>query len=86
MRFKLTGNSSSEQSPFASGVTSRMTVRGKGARYDPRLDSTVAGGSGSHSANDQTTWAWDDNGSRNPALQELLVRTRLEDRRQAGGR
>jgi hypothetical protein len=71
-RFKLTGNSSSEQSPFASGVTSRMTVRGKGAlRYDPRLDSTVTGGSGSHRANDQTTWAWDDNGSRNPALQEL---------------
>jgi hypothetical protein len=59
-------------SPFASGVTSRMTIRGKGALiYDPRKDSTVAGGSGTQRATDQTTWAWDDNASRNPALQEL---------------
>lgn len=72
-KFKLTGNSDKVSSPFASGVSSRMTVRGKGAKvYDPRLDSTVAGGSGSHRANDQTTWAWDDNASRNPALQELF--------------
>jgi hypothetical protein len=72
LRFKLTGATSSVQSPFASGVTSRMTWRGKGAKvYDPRLDSTVAGGSGSQRANDQTTWTWDANASRNPALQEL---------------
>ena len=63
----------SNDSPFASGVTSRMTIRGKGAKvYDPRLDSTVAGGSGSHRANDQTTWAWSDTRSRNPALQSLF--------------
>jgi hypothetical protein len=72
MKFKLTGNSDKVSSPFSGGVTSRMTIRGKGAKvYDPRLDSTVAGGSGTQRANDQTTWAWDDNGSRNPALQEL---------------
>jgi hypothetical protein len=72
VQFKLTGATSSTQSPFASGVTSRMTWRGKGAKvYDPRLDSTVAGGSGSQRANDQTTWTWDANASRNPALQEL---------------
>lgn len=40
----------------------------RGARlYDPRLDSTVPGGSGAHRINDQTTWAW----SRNPKLAEL---------------
>jgi hypothetical protein len=73
LKFKLTGNSDKVSSPFASGVTSRMTFRGKGAKvYDPRLDSTVDGGSGSHRADDQTTWAWDDDASRNPALQELF--------------
>lgn len=73
LKFKLTGTSSSVSSPFSSGVTSRMTIRGKGALvYDPRLDSTVDGGSGSHRADDQTTWAWDDDASRNPALQELF--------------
>lgn len=61
------------ESPFASGVTSRMTIRGKGAKvYDPRLDSTVAGGSGSHRADNQATWAWSDIASRNPALQLLF--------------
>lgn len=39
-----------------------FVVRGKRV-YDPRLDTTV-GGSGSHRANDPTTWAW----SSNPAL------------------
>lgn len=73
LKFKLTGNTDKVSSPFASGVTSRMTFRGKGALvYDPRLDSTVDGGSGSHRADDQTTWAWDDDASRNPALQELF--------------
>jgi hypothetical protein len=49
-----------------------MTIRGKGAKvYDPRLDSTVTGGSGSQRAATQSTWAWDDNASRNPALQLL---------------
>ena len=59
-------------SPFATGITNRITIRAKGAlRYDPRLDSTVTGGSGTHRADDQSTWAWDDDGSRNPALQLL---------------
>ena len=68
LRYYLTGT----DSPFASNITSRITVRARGAKlYDPRLDST-AGGSGSHRANDQTTWAWvNDNVGRNPALQLL---------------
>ena len=40
----------------------RFRWRIKGAYcYDPRLDSTVAGGSGSHRWADQTTWAWSEN-------------------------
>jgi len=30
--------------------------------YDPRLDSTVVGGSGTHRIDDDTTWEWSDNG------------------------
>ena len=72
LRYKLTGNSKKTDSPFAQGIATRMTIRGKGALvYDPRKDSTVPGGSGSHRANDQSTWAWDANASRNPALQKL---------------
>lgn len=60
-------------SPFASGVTSRMTIRGKGAKtYDPRLDGTVAGGAGAQRADDQSTWAWSAGASRTPALQLLF--------------
>lgn len=41
----------------------------KGAKlYDPRLDSTVPGGSGSHDFDDPSTWAF----STNPKLAELL--------------
>jgi hypothetical protein len=62
-------------SPFASGLNSRITIRVDGIPvYDPRLDSTVAGGSGSHRADDQTTWQFQ-NGSNvlanNVALQAL---------------
>lgn len=58
-----------EKSPFAQGVPTRITIIGDGAAlYDPRLDSTVPGGSGSHRANDQSTWTWDDDACRNPAL------------------
>lgn len=60
-------------SPFQSGVTNRLTFRMHGAPvYDPRLDSTVTGGSGTQRAGTQSTWAWDDNASRNPALQLLF--------------
>lgn len=73
LKYKLTGNSKKTDSPFAQSITTRITVRGDGAYfYDPRLDSTVAGGSGSHRANDQTTWAWDDDACRNPALALLF--------------
>lgn len=72
LRFKLTGNSKKTESPFAQSIPSRITIRGKGAKvYDPRLDSTVPGGSGSQRADNQSTWAWDDDGARNPALQLL---------------
>ncbi|MBH0112703.1 phage tail protein [Novosphingobium sp. YJ-S2-02] len=72
LRFKLTGNSKKAQSPFAQSIPTRFTLVGKGAlTYDPRLDSSVSGGSGSMRTDDQTTWAWDDNASRNPAIQLL---------------
>lgn len=72
LRYKLTGNSKKTESPFAQSIPSRITIVGKGALvYDPRLDSTVPGGSGSQRANDQTTWAWNDSAARNPALQLL---------------
>lgn len=73
LKYKLTGNSKKTDSPFAQSITTRITVRGDGAYfYDPRLDSTVAGGSGSQRADDQTTWAWDDDACRNPALALLF--------------
>lgn len=66
------------QEKFPRGIPSRITRVGKGALvYDPRRDSTQPGGSGSHRANDQSTWEYsptDSNGvpiGRNPALQIL---------------
>jgi hypothetical protein len=71
LRFKLTGNTKTAESPFSSNVPSRLTIRGRAAKlYDPRLDST-AGGSGPQRANDQATWAYSP-GGRNPALQLLF--------------
>ncbi|WP_031392934.1 hypothetical protein [Sphingomonas sp. STIS6.2] len=56
-RFKLTGNSKKAESPFVSGMPSRITVIGRGAKlYDPRRDSTVPGGNGPMRADDQSTW------------------------------
>lgn len=73
LRYKLTGNDKKTSSPFAQSITTRITVRGKAALiYDPRLDSTVAGGTGSHRADDQATWAWSDDACRNPALVMLF--------------
>lgn len=73
LRYKLTGNSKKSDSPFAQSITTRITIRGKAARlYDPRNDSTVPGGSGTQRADDQGTWAWDDNACRNPALALLF--------------
>lgn len=45
-----------------------LTAVMRGAKcYDPRLDSTVAGGSGSHRIATPSTWAW----TENPALHAL---------------
>lgn len=55
--FKVTGNGKKAESPFSSGIPTRVTVIGKGAPvYDPRRDSTVPGGSGPMRAADQGTW------------------------------
>jgi hypothetical protein len=60
LEFKVTGNSKKAESPFSSGVPSRMTIIGEGGMvYDPRRDSTVLGGSGTMRADDQSTWAFD---------------------------
>ncbi|TZG25572.1 phage tail protein, partial [Sphingomonas montanisoli] len=75
VRIKRTGNSKKAESPFVSGLSSRLTIVGNGAPvYDPRFDSTVPGGSGSQRANDQSTWAFTASGlgqGRNLALQTL---------------
>ena len=52
---------------FPNGLTHiKYKVRGQ-AVYDPRLDSTVPGGSGPQRADDESTWAW----SNNPILISL---------------
>lgn len=59
---KVTSNDKddpNEISPFASNISNRLTIKGAGlVRYDPRLDTTVTGGSGSHRADDQSTWTY----------------------------
>lgn len=74
LRIKRTGNSKAAESPLVNGLPSRVTIIGNGALlYDPRKDSTVVGGSGTHRATNQATWgaytAADD--TDNPALQLL---------------
>lgn len=74
LRIKRTGNSKKAESPLPQGLPARVTVIGEGALlYDPRLDSTVPGGSGTHRADDQTTWGsyTDPDDTDNPALQLL---------------
>ena len=69
------GWDSKSDSPLAAGIPSRVTIIGKGMKvYDPRRDSTVTGGSGSHRAATQTTWEYSNGGTdlgNNPALQIL---------------
>lgn len=56
-RIKRSGNTKKTESPLVQGLPSRVTIIGEGVPlYDPRLDSTVSGGSGSHRADDQDTW------------------------------
>ena len=74
LRIKRTGNTKTAESPLVSGLPSRVTIIGDGALlYDPRKDSTVPGGSGSHRANDQSTWGVYTNpdDTDNPVLQLL---------------
>lgn len=75
IQIKRDGYTKKTQSPLVQGLPSRITIRGKGAKlYDPRLDSTVSGGSGSHRADDQTTWGSynDADDKNNPVLQLLF--------------
>ena len=74
LRIKRTGNTKKAESPLANGLPSRVTIIGDGAAlYDPRKDSTVPGGSGSHRATDQSTWGVYTNpdDTDNPVLQLL---------------
>lgn len=74
LRIKRTGTTKKAESPLVNGLPSRVTIIGNGALlYDPRKDSTVPGGSGSHRSNDQTTWGvyTDPDDCDNPALQLL---------------
>lgn len=57
LRIKRTGNSKKSESPLVSGLPSRVTVIGNGGQvYDPRLDSTLPFGGGTHRADQQDTW------------------------------
>lgn len=74
LRIKRTGTTKKAESPLVQGLPSRVTVRGNGALlYDPRKDSTVSGGSGTHRADNQATWGvyTDPDDCDNPALQLL---------------
>lgn len=74
LRIKRTGNTKKAESPLVGGLPSRVTVIGEGALlYDPRKDSTVPGGSGSHRATNQSTWGayTDADDCDNPVLQLL---------------
>ena len=65
LRYKLTGNTRRTDSPYAQSITTRITIRGKAAFLpDPR-------DSGQDMA-DQSTWAWDDDACRTPALALLF--------------
>ena len=74
LRIKRTGNTKTAESPLVGGLPSRVTIIGEGALlYDPRKDSTVPGGSGSHRADNQATWGayTDADDCDNPVLQLL---------------
>lgn len=65
LRYKLTGNNKNTDSPYAQSITTRITIRGKGAALpDPR---DVA-----QDMADQSTWGWDVDACRNPALALLF--------------
>ncbi|MBK61644.1 MAG: hypothetical protein CL575_01630 [Altererythrobacter sp.] len=65
LRHKLTGNSKKAESPYAQGITQRITIRGKAATLpDPRDPAQDMA--------DQSTWVWDNDACRNPALALLF--------------
>jgi hypothetical protein len=58
---------------LSGGIPTRITQVIKGAKvYDPRLDTSI-GGSGSHRANDQTTWEYTNSGKDIGANWALVV-------------
>ena len=87
-RVKRTGASSKVDSPLVNGLPNRITIKGKGAKlYDPRLDTTVTGGSGAERADDQDTWGSGASTNRdNPALQLLwfLLGYKISDKLSVG--
>ena len=89
LRIKRTGNTKKAESPLVGGLPSRVTVIGEGALlYDPRKDSTVPGGSGSHRATNQSTWGvyTDADDTDNPVLQLLwwLIGWKINDKLSVG--
>lgn len=89
IRVKRSGNTSKTESPLVNGMPSRVTIIGDGALlYDPRKDSTVSGGSGSHRADNQATWGTYTNAddTDNPALQLLwwLLGWKINDKLSIG--
>ncbi len=65
LRYKLTGNSKKTDSPFAQSIPTRITIRGRGAMLpDPRNPA--------HDMGNQSTWTWNENACRNPALALLF--------------
>lgn len=65
LKYKLTGNSKKAESPYAQSITTRITIRGKAAALpDPRDPAQDMA--------DQSTWVWDDDACRNPALALLF--------------
>lgn len=77
--FRTTGLSKKAESPFSSGIPSRITIIGRGAMlYDMRRDGT-AGGSGPMRAADQSTWRYiaDDGADLGENLALLILRVLL---------
>lgn len=60
-RYNSGGNPTDFQTTYSSGIPSFRTLIRGAKIYDPRLDSTVTGGSGSHRFADKSTWQWSDN-------------------------
>ncbi len=77
VRVKRSDNSKNSQSPLPGGFSGRISLIGQGMPvYDPRRDSTVPGGSGSHRADNPATWQYTADGvdiGGNPVLQVLAV-------------